>query len=162
MERQAVQLKGNVNIIGAGFGGLSCAIRLASQGVQVTILERQDRVGGKLQQIEREGYHFDRGPSTITMPSTFRSVFDHAGVAMEDYVQLYELEPRTRNISANGTVVDLSGNRGWMRLVMMRLWMSLLHCMRKPIVIFSASCYCPPKINTICKCCVACSGCGRR
>ena len=49
------------------------------------------------------------------MPSTFRSVFDHAGVAMEDYVQLYELEPRTRNIFADGTVVDLSGNRGWMK-----------------------------------------------
>ncbi|OMF66541.1 phytoene desaturase family protein [Paenibacillus sp. FSL R5-0766] len=108
-------MRGNVIIIGAGFGGLSCAIRLASQGVQVTILERQQHVGGKLQQIERDGYHFDRGPSTITMPSTFRSVFDHAGVAMEDYVQLYELEPRTRNIFADGTVVDLSGNRGWMK-----------------------------------------------
>lgn len=108
-------MRGNVIIIGAGFGGLSCAIRLASQGVQVTILERQQHVGGKLQQIERDGYHFDRGPSTITMPSTFRSVFDHSGVAMEDYVQLYELEPRTRNIFADGTVVDLSGNRGWMK-----------------------------------------------
>lgn len=108
-------MKGNVIIIGGGFGGLSCAIRLASQGVRVTILERQDRVGGKLQQIEQDGYHFDRGPSTITMPASFRSVFDHAGVEMEDYVQLYELEPRTRNRFADGTVVDLSGNREWMK-----------------------------------------------
>ncbi|WP_127537259.1 phytoene desaturase family protein [Paenibacillus illinoisensis] len=103
-----------VVIIGAGFGGLSCAIRLASQGIQVTMLERQTHVGGKLQQVERNGYHFDRGPSTITMPSTFRSVFEHAGTKMEDYVQLYELEPRTRNVFADGTVVDLSGKREWM------------------------------------------------
>ncbi|MFK0524865.1 phytoene desaturase family protein [Paenibacillus illinoisensis] len=103
-----------VVIIGAGFGGLSCAIRLASQGIQVTILERQTHVGGKLQQVERNGYHFDRGPSTITMPSTFRSVFEHAGTKMEDYVHLYELEPRARNMFADGTVVDLSGKREWM------------------------------------------------
>lgn len=108
-------LKQDVIIIGAGFGGLSCAIRLASAGLRVTILERQEHVGGKLQQIRQAGYHFDRGPSTITMPYAFRSVFDHAGVAMENYVQLYELEPRTRNIFADGTVVDLSKNRGSMK-----------------------------------------------
>ncbi|NUU76999.1 phytoene desaturase family protein [Paenibacillus xylanilyticus] len=103
-----------VVIVGAGFGGLSCAIRLASQGVRVTMLERQAHAGGKLQQVILDGYHFDRGPSTITMPSAFRSVFEHAGVEMEDYVQLYELEPRTRNVFADGTVVDLSGKREWM------------------------------------------------
>ena len=108
-------MKRSIIIIGAGFGGLSCAIRLASQGVQVTILERQQQAGGKLQQIEKDGYHFDRGPSTITMPSTFRSVFEHAGVEMEDYVRLYELEPRTRNVFADGTVVDLSRDRQWMK-----------------------------------------------
>ncbi|MCG7379495.1 phytoene desaturase family protein [Paenibacillus sp. ACRSA] len=108
-------MKRSIIIIGAGFGGLSCAIRLASQGVQVTILERQQQAGGKLQQIEKDGYHFDRGPSTITMPSSFRSVFEHAGVEMENYVRLYELEPRTRNVFADGTVVDLSRDRQWMK-----------------------------------------------
>ncbi|GGH64777.1 phytoene desaturase [Paenibacillus silvae] len=107
--------KQDVIIIGAGFGGLSCAIRLASAGLRVTMLERQEHVGGKLQQIEQNGYHFDRGPSTITMPDAFRSVFDQAGVRIEDYVQLYELEPRTRNVFADGTVVDLSRDRGWMK-----------------------------------------------
>lgn len=108
-------LKQDVIIIGAGFGGLSCAIRLATAGLRVTILERQAHVGGKLQQIQQDGYHFDRGPSTITMPDAFRSVFDQTGVVMENYVQLYELEPRTRNVFADGTVVDLSRNRGWMK-----------------------------------------------
>jgi len=95
-------------IIGAGFGGLSCAITLAARGYEVTILEKQSVVGGKLQPVERSGYHFDRGPSTITMPHVFRSVFEYAGRSMEDYVELYELEPRTRNIFADGSIVDLS------------------------------------------------------
>lgn len=95
-------------IIGAGFGGLSCAIGLASRGYDVTILEKQLTVGGKLQHIEKSGYQFDRGPSTITMPHVFRSVFEQAGRQIEDYVDLYDLEPRTRNIFADGSVVDLS------------------------------------------------------
>lgn len=97
-----------VIVIGAGFGGLSCAIGLAARGYEVTILEKQTTIGGKLQAVELNGYHFDRGPSTITMPHVFRSVFEQAGRSMDDYVQLYELEPRTRNVFADGHTVDLS------------------------------------------------------
>ncbi|MDO7906500.1 phytoene desaturase family protein [Paenibacillus sp. JX-17] len=104
-----------VVVIGAGFGGLSCAIGLASRGFDVTVLERQPTIGGKLQRITAEGYSFDRGPSTITMPEAFRSVFTAAGARMEDYCELYELEPRTRNIFADGSVVDLSRDTGRMK-----------------------------------------------
>ncbi|WP_338000631.1 FAD-dependent oxidoreductase [Paenibacillus urinalis] len=41
-------MKKKAVIIGAGFGGLSCAIRLASEGMDVTVLERQQHPGGKL------------------------------------------------------------------------------------------------------------------
>ncbi|WP_018884121.1 phytoene desaturase family protein [Paenibacillus massiliensis] len=102
-------------VIGGGIGGLSCAIRLAAGGVPVKLLEKQPRVGGKLQRVELEGYHFDRGPSTITMPDAFRAVFASAGARLEDYCELYELEPRTRNIFADGTIVDLSKDRVWMK-----------------------------------------------
>lgn len=108
-------MRGTVVIIGAGFGGLSCAVRLAAGGWKVTVLERQSAPGGKLQRIEQDGYTFDRGPSTITMPHVFRSLYELAGARMEDYVSLYELEPRTRNVFADGTVVDLSKNRAFMR-----------------------------------------------
>ncbi|MEL6769229.1 MAG: FAD-dependent oxidoreductase, partial [Pseudomonadota bacterium] len=36
-----------VAVIGAGFGGLAAALRLACQGCDVTVLERASRVGGK-------------------------------------------------------------------------------------------------------------------
>ncbi|WP_229521768.1 phytoene desaturase family protein [Paenibacillus monticola] len=110
-----VPLKSKAVIIGAGFGGLSCAVTLASKGWDVTVLERQHHPGGKLQRIQTGGYTFDRGPSTITMPQVFRSLYELAGVAMEDHVQLYELEPRTRNVFADGRVVDLSRDARYMK-----------------------------------------------
>ncbi|WP_342447487.1 phytoene desaturase family protein [Paenibacillus ihuae] len=108
-------MKPEAVIIGAGFGSLSCAVTLAAKGWKVTVLERQPRPGGKLQRITQQGYTFDRGPSTITMPHVFRSLYELAGETMEDYVQLYELEPRTRNVFADGTVVDFSKNAGFMQ-----------------------------------------------
>lgn len=101
-------MKQEAVIIGAGFGSLSCAVTLAAAGWKVTVLERQKTLGGKLQRVEAAGYRFDRGPSTITMPEAFSALYGLAGKRMEDYVRLYELEPRSRNIFADGTVVDLS------------------------------------------------------
>jgi|ADGO01.1.fsa_nt_gi UDP-galactopyranose mutase (EC 5.4.99.9) len=37
-----------VIIVGAGLGGLAAAIRLAAQGRRVTVLEKNERPGGKL------------------------------------------------------------------------------------------------------------------
>lgn len=101
-------------VIGAGLGGLSCAIRLASAGYQVTMLEQQQAVGGKLQRLQYDCYKFDRGPSTITMPQAFERVFAASGRTMEHYLQLYKLDPSTRNFFADGSVVDMTGNAGWM------------------------------------------------
>ncbi|WP_019914977.1 phytoene desaturase family protein [Paenibacillus sp. HW567] len=108
-------MKERAVVIGAGFGGLSAAVTLAAKGWKVTVLERQLHPGGKLQRITEAGYTFDRGPSTITMPHVFRSLYKLAGEDMEDYVQLYELEPRVRNVFADGRVVDLSRDTGFMQ-----------------------------------------------
>lgn len=108
-------MKERAVVIGAGFGGLSAAVTLAAKGWKVTVLERQLHPGGKLQRIAEAGYTFDRGPSTITMPHVFRSLYKLAGEDMEDYVQLYELEPRTRNVFADGRVVDFSRDTRFMQ-----------------------------------------------
>ncbi|BBI33636.1 phytoene desaturase family protein [Cohnella abietis] len=99
-----------VVVIGGGLGGLSAAIRLATAGFSVTVLEQQPTLGGKLQRIQLGHYTFDRGPSTITMPEAFRRVFTSAGRKMEDYIQLYKLNEGTRNIFSDGTTVDLSSD----------------------------------------------------
>ncbi len=93
-------------IIGAGLGGLASAIRLAYRGYQVTILEKEQTVGGKLQRVVSDGYRFDLGPSTITMKHVFESVFEDSGRRMEDYLEFYHLPMGTRNFFEDGSVVD--------------------------------------------------------
>ena len=58
----------DVVVIGAGVGGLATAVRMASRGHRVTVLEAADTVGGKLGQHVDQGHRFDRGPSLFTMP----------------------------------------------------------------------------------------------
>ncbi|GAA0361638.1 phytoene desaturase family protein [Bacillus horti] len=99
-----------VVVIGAGLGGLSCAVKLAHAGYQVTILEQQKEVGGKLQRVKLGDYSFDRGPSTITMPHAFKNVFEAVGRHMEDYVSFYKLNPATRNRFYDGITVDLTSD----------------------------------------------------
>ncbi|NRF91962.1 phytoene desaturase [Paenibacillus frigoriresistens] len=99
-----------VIVIGGGLGGLSAAIRLAHAGYQVTVLEQQPTLGGKLQRIVLGDYYFDRGPSTITMPHVFKQVFTNVGRRMEDYVTFYPLDPGTRNHFHDGNSVDTSSD----------------------------------------------------
>ena len=50
-------------IIGAGMGGLATALRLRYQGFQVTLLEKQARLGGRSNVIQENGFRVDTGPT---------------------------------------------------------------------------------------------------
>lgn len=108
MERAAVRVKRRVIIIGAGIGGLTAAIRLASAGYSVIMLEQQKEVGGKLQRIEGQGYAFDRGPSTMTMIHRFETIFRSVGKHINEYVNFYPISEGTRHYFPDGTTVDFS------------------------------------------------------
>ena len=58
-------------IIGGGMGGLSAAIYLRLAGYEVTIYEANERVGGRANLIERDGFRFDTGPSLLNYPWVF-------------------------------------------------------------------------------------------
>ena len=96
-----------VVVIGAGLGGISAAISLATEGFPVAVYEKNPRIGGKLNVAEREGYKFDLGPSIIILPHLFRRLFERAGKRMEDYVEFERLEPQWRSFWEDGTVLDL-------------------------------------------------------
>jgi len=68
-----------VVVIGAGLGGLSAAASLAADGFGVEIFEKNERIGGKLNQLEKQGFRFDLGPSIIILPHLFRRLFERAG-----------------------------------------------------------------------------------
>ncbi len=67
-------------IIGAGLGGLSTALRLASRGYSVTILEQYSQPGGRLNTFQKEGFTFDAGPSFFSMSYEFEELFRDSGV----------------------------------------------------------------------------------
>ncbi|MFB6352993.1 MAG: FAD-dependent oxidoreductase, partial [Halobacteriales archaeon] len=61
----------SVVVIGAGFGGLSAACYLAAAGADVTVLEKNDQLGGRASVLDRAGFRFDMGPSWYLMPDVF-------------------------------------------------------------------------------------------
>ncbi len=100
----------NVVIIGAGLGGLATAIRLAHYGYRVTIVEKNERVGGKMNIVRHNGYTFDTGPSLLTMPFIIRELFASVGEAMEDHITLVPVDPICRYWFSDGATLDASGN----------------------------------------------------
>ena len=110
-----IQDKRRVAVIGAGLGGLSAAISLATEGFEVELIEKNDKVGGKLNILRKDGFTFDLGPSILTMPHIFEALFTRAGKSMRDYVEIQKVEPHWRNFFEDGTTIDLTPDTGAMR-----------------------------------------------
>ncbi len=81
-------------VIGAGPGGLSTAMLLASAGADVTVVERQPRVGGRTSALEEEGFRFDLGPTFFLYPPVLREIFAACGRDLDDEVDLVQLDPQ--------------------------------------------------------------------
>jgi protoporphyrinogen/coproporphyrinogen III oxidase len=50
-----------VIVVGAGISGLTAAWRLQQAGFEVTVLESEAHVGGKLSSFQRDGFRIGRG-----------------------------------------------------------------------------------------------------
>lgn len=98
--------KVDVVVIGGGVGGLSAAIRLAAAGKRVAVLEQNAAVGGKMSQIEQDGFRWDTGPSVITMRGVLEELFAAAGRRLDDYLTLLPVEPLTRYFYPDGARID--------------------------------------------------------
>jgi phytoene desaturase len=95
-------------IIGAGLGGLAAAVRLAKSGFDVTVLEKNETVGGKVNFVEAGGYKFDTGASLLTMRHVFEDLFTFAEKRLEDYLDLTSLDPICRYFWTDGITLDAS------------------------------------------------------
>lgn len=93
-------MAGRVAIVGAGPGGLSCAVLLAASGLDVTVFEAQPVIGGRTARIELAGergiYAFDRGPTFFLMPYVLEEIFSAAGRDLHEYASLTRLDPMYR------------------------------------------------------------------
>ncbi len=97
-----------VGVIGAGIGGLALSIRLANQGFKVTIFEKNSYPGGKLSEININGFRFDKGPSLFTMPALIDELTNLQGSSHEFEYQ--KLEVITNYFYSDGTELKASAN----------------------------------------------------
>jgi phytoene desaturase len=99
-----------VAVVGAGYGGLAAAARLAAAGHEVTLLEQSPTVGGKLGRFARDGHAFDNGPSLLTLPQVHRDLFAATGAPLEKAVDLVRLDPAVAYRFAEGTRLTVPGS----------------------------------------------------
>ena len=83
----------NIHIIGSGFSALASSCYLAKQGYSVTVLEKNDTLGGRARQFKKDGFTFDIGPSWYWMPDVFERFFADFGKKPSDYYTLDKLSP---------------------------------------------------------------------
>jgi len=98
-------------VIGSGFGGLSCAIRLQAQGHEVKIVEKRNKLGGRAYVYEQDGFKFDGGPTIITAPWLIDELFTLAGRKTSDYVKLVKINPFYNIRWEDGTVFRYNDNK---------------------------------------------------
>lgn len=83
-----------IALIGSGISSLSCASFLAKEGHEVTILEKNDSIGGRARQFRSEnGFTFDMGPSWYWMPDIFEHFYRQFGYTASDFYELVRLDP---------------------------------------------------------------------
>ena len=94
-----------IAIIGAGIGGLTASIKLASNGFDVSVFEKNSYIGGKAGVIRSNGFRFDSGPSLLTMPFILDKIFKDCGEEINDYLTIKKLNILTKYFYPDGTEI---------------------------------------------------------
>ncbi|WP_138997872.1 phytoene desaturase family protein [Rhodococcus zopfii] len=106
----------SVVVVGAGLAGLSAALHLAGAGKQVTVLEREGTIGGRVGRYEvldssgRRLYDIDNGASVLTMPSLIADALAAVGESFESTfprITLTKLAPSYHARFADGSSLDV-------------------------------------------------------
>lgn len=100
------KFRSQITVVGGGPGGLAAAIRLAAAGCQVTVLERNARVGGKMNALEWHGFHWDTGPTLLTMPQVLADLWSAVGAKLDDDIDLMPMPETCRYRWQDGTVIN--------------------------------------------------------
>lgn len=100
----------HIVVIGAGFAGLSAAITLAAKGYKVTVVEKNDQIGGRARVLKKDGFTFDMGPSWYWMPEVIEKFFQQFGHSTADYFELKRLDPSYQVIYQKDDVFEVPAN----------------------------------------------------
>ena len=97
-------------IVGAGLGGLACAVRLAGAGRRVTVLERETTPGGRAGRLAVDGYQFDTGPTVLTLPHLIEDTLEPVHEKLTDWLELAPLDPAYRAHFPDGSTLDVGAD----------------------------------------------------
>jgi phytoene desaturase len=97
----------HIVVVGAGLGGLSCALHLAGAGRRVTVLEREAEPGGRAGRLRLDGYEFDTGPTVFTMPELVAEALGAVGEELPRWLDLVRLDPAYRAHFTDGSTLDV-------------------------------------------------------
>jgi oxygen-dependent protoporphyrinogen oxidase len=90
-------------VIGGGVSGLATAYRLQQAGLNVLLLEKQDRLGGSILSEQRDGFLVDYGPnSTLETSPDIKAFVDELGLAES---RLYANESANRRYVVRDSVL---------------------------------------------------------
>ena len=104
-----------VVIIGSGPGGLASAMLLAKAGLDVTVYERSNHVGGRTTALEFDGFRFDVGPTFFLFPQVLEDIFRACGYDLRREVPMRQLDPQYRLIFEQGGRIDATPDVARMR-----------------------------------------------
>src|SRR5512145_3137567 len=97
-------------VVGAGIGGIAAAGRLARNGYDVTVVEKNANAGGRCDQIVQDGHRFDVGPTLFLMPEVFEETYAALGEKMSDHLELRRIDPTYTVRFDDGTQLALTAN----------------------------------------------------
>ena len=108
-------MKPTALVIGAGIGGIATAARLAKNGYDVTVLEKEPTPGGRCNQIIRDGHRFDIGPTLFLMPEIWEETFASLGENLSDHLELKRIDPTYKVHFDDGLRLELTSDIGKMQ-----------------------------------------------
>jgi phytoene desaturase len=103
-------LKTKVIVIGSGVAGLSSAAYLAQAGYEVSLLEKNEHIGGRARMFKHEGFMFDMGPSWYWMPDVFEKFYSDFGKTTSDFYELVRLDPSYQVFWKNKEGINIPAN----------------------------------------------------
>jgi len=99
-----------VVVVGGGLAGLASAVELRGRGAEVTIVEANHHLGGKMNVLSESGFTFDMGPTILTLPEVLCGIIRRAQRRVPDLIDLVRLDPQWRCFFEDGVCIDLREN----------------------------------------------------
>jgi len=107
-------MRKKVIIIGGGTGGLTAAMLLAHKGLQVTVFEKQQELGGRSGALRMDGYTFDLGCTMLMLKFVLDEIFELVGEETGDHLVCRRLNPLYR-LCFDGLSLNMYSDPGQMQ-----------------------------------------------